>query len=301
MLLSAVACAPISSGQVSTKADGLTDVALRMSRSLEVNGSPAPYLEGALKERKRLEGKGIRSFPMDFTEERVRKVLASWKGIEGPLQLREFTKASGRDIRYGIQGHWQKTIPELVADEAGLNAVEKKRYEVLLRKEKFQREDFPIMEEFYGNEWNKLSRQGKDHMSRRLELGMNDSDIRLETPEELKKGTLFAETLRQYEARMREDFRAGKAFSLKANDLKFILVREATKERPNEGGKNWYYNDPKNCHQRIHGVLEARKAKVRELMPPEAAERVNATLDEVVELLFVAVHSEFIGRIQESK
>ena len=42
VLLSAVACAPVSSGQVSTKANGLTDVALRMSRSLEANGSPAP-------------------------------------------------------------------------------------------------------------------------------------------------------------------------------------------------------------------------------------------------------------------
>ena len=36
-------------------------------------------------------------------------------------------------------------------------------------------------------------------------------------------------------------------------------------------------------------------------MPSDAAERVNATLDEVVELLFVAVHSEFIGRVQERK
>ncbi|WP_411845723.1 hypothetical protein AAFN60_19100 [Roseibacillus persicicus] len=272
-----------------------------MARSLEAEGSPAPFLESALREKKRLKGKGIQSFPVNFTEERVSKVLASWKGIEGPLKLREFTKASGRDIRYGIQGHWQKTIPELVADEAGLNAVEKKRYETLLRKEKFQREDFPIMEAFYSKEWDKLTQQGRDQVSRRLELGIVETDRQLEPPEKLKKGTLFAETLRQYDERMREDFRAGKAFSLKANDLKLILVRGATQERPKEGGKTWYYQDTKNCYQRIHGGLEARKTKVVELMPSDAAQKVNATLDEVVELLFVAAHSEFIGRLQERK
>lgn len=301
VVLSAVACAPVSSGEVSERTSGLTGVALGMARSLEAEGSPAPFLENALREKKRLEGKGIQAFPASFTEARVSKVLASWKGIEGPLQLREFTKASGRDLRYGIQGHWQKTIPELVADEAGLNAVEKKRYETLLKKEKFQREDFPIMEAFYSKEWDKLTQQGRDQISRRLHLGMTDSDRKLETPEELQKGTLFAETLRQYEKRVRGDFRAGKTPSLRANNLKLALVKGATKERPKEGGKNWYYQDTKNCYQRIHGGLEARKTKVGELMPSDAAERVKATLDEVVELLFVAAHSEFIARVQESK
>ena len=264
MLLSAVACAPVSSGQSLERSNGLTDISLRMAQSLEMEGSPAPFLKNALREKQRLERKGIQSFPVNFTKERVSKVLASWKGIEGPLQLQEFTKASGRDIRYGIQGHWQKTIPELVADEAGLNAAEKKRYETLLRKEKFQREDFPIMEAFYGNEWNRLTQQGRDQVSRRLHLGMNDSDRQLETPEELQKGTLFAETLRQYEKRVRGDFRAGKAPSLRASNLKLALVKGATKERPKEGGKNWYYQDTKNCYQRIHGGLEARKTRVRE-------------------------------------
>ena len=150
-----------------------------------------------MKEKSRLEGKGIRSFPASFTDERVRKVLESWKAIEGPLQLQDFTRASGRDIRYGLQGHWQKTISELLADETKLNGEEKKRYKSLLRKEKFQREDLPLVEAFYAKEWDRLSEQGRDQMSRRLNLGVSDFKGELESVEKQKRGTVAAEILRE--------------------------------------------------------------------------------------------------------
>ena len=279
----------------------MTDVALRMSRSLEANGSPAPYLESALNEKKRLEGKGIRSFPVDFTEERVRKVLASWKGIEGPLQLREFTKASGRDIRYGIQGHWQKSIPELVAKEARLSDGEKKRYEMFLKKEKFQREDFAAMEAFYSNEWDRLSQQGRDQMGRRLNLGMSDFDGELESKEKLARGTVAAEILREYEKRVRGDLARSSKSSWAAEDLRSVLKKGILVERPANMRNNWYYLDAKSCYLRVKNGSDARRVKVAELMPADAARRVVATLDEMTELLSEAVDSEFKGMLMERK
>lgn len=301
MLLSAVACAPVSSGQSSEKTNGLTDVSLRMARSLETEGSPAPFLESALREKNRLEGKGIQAFPASFTEARVSKVLASWKGIEGPLQLRDFTKASGRDIRYGIQGHWQKSIPELLADETKLSSAEKKRYETLLGKERFQKGDVPAVDSFYSNEWERLSQQGREQMSRRLQLGLAKPMWKIETPVEIEKGTLIAETLRQYEQRVRADIVAGREPSLGVQDLKSVLRRGATMKRPKGTENNWHYLDAKRSYQRIEAGIDARKSKVKELMPPDAARRVIDTLDEVLELLIVAIDSEFKGRLMEKR
>jgi hypothetical protein len=272
-----------------------------MARSLEEEGSPAPFLEGALREKKRLEGKGIRAFPARFTEERVSKVLASWKGIEGPLQLRDFMKASGRDIRYGIQGHWQKSIPELLADETKLSSAEKKRYEMLLGKESFQKNDVSAVDSFYSNEWDRLSQQGREQMSRRLQLGLAKPMWKIETPVEIEKGTLIAETLRQYEQRVRADIAAGLEPRLSFQDLKAVMHRGATMNRSKGTENNWYFLDGKRSYQRIEAGIGARKSKVKELMPSDAAKRVNETLDEVLALLFVAVDSQFKGRLMEKK
>ncbi len=100
--------------------------------------------------------------------------LANAKGRVAFLEKR--IKESGAEREARAQEH--ATLVALAQKETALNVEEKETYGGFLEKGFFTKRDFPALEKFYAETWERLSEGGKDEMSHRVWEGIRREEFK---------------------------------------------------------------------------------------------------------------------------
>ena len=286
----------------------LTDIMLQLAGSLEHHGSPEPYIRHVIAEHKRIDAKYAKatgktkgsSRPAYLTDEKVEILLNNWKRIEKPLQFNDMCRKCGVYMRHAIQGSWNKTPDELVAEEKNLNKQQRARYRNLLGKKYFKRSDLPEVEKFYadGGGWDQLSEDGKNHIGMRTELGMSKPEHRKKYWKSRDGGTMIINLFNEYQ----DKYMADKTDKVNSDTLEQMLIQrlKLNEKNPSHAKLKWIEQDAVKYSYLIKGEFQKRFDFVDGKLSPDGAAKVRRSMKSMAENLLVIAHSELIARIREN-
>ena len=287
----------------------LTSIMLQLAGSLEHHGSPEPYIRHVLAEHKRIDAKYAKatskkssSRPEYLTGKYVENLITNWKKLEKPLKLDGLCRESGKNMRHAIQGTWNKSVEDLLAEEVTLNKEEKEQYRQVLLKKHFTRKDFPFLEEFYadGGAWDKLTTGGKDQVGYRLELGMRSAKERAAFWKRLDGGTVIVVLFNEYQEKLVADLKRGKK-TVNSDTLEEILRARLLLGNQNVDYSKlkWTEKDAIRYSRLIKAGFEKKFFLIQKKLPKQQAETVCGSIYSMVENLLVIAHSELRAAMRE--
>lgn len=289
----------------------LTSIMLQLAGSLEHHGSPEPYIRHIMAEHKRIDAKYAKatgktkgsSRPAYLADKYVENLISNWKKLEKPLKLDELCRESGKNMRYAIQGSWNKTPDEWVAGEKHLNKQQRIRYLGLLRKKYFNREDLPEVDRFYadGGGWDKLSDDGKAQVSLRLHLGRAKSGQRKKYWKSRDGGTIIITIFNEYQDKLVTDLEKKDKGIVNSDTLESMLRKRLLLDgqQVDYSKLKWTEKDAIRHSHLIRVDFEKRFALVRRKLPKQQAEAVCGGVYSMVENLLAIAHSELRAAMRE--
>ena len=275
---------------------------LKLAGSLEHFGTPEKYIRHVLAEHERIDaahhakgGKGS-SRPAYLTDEYADTLIASWNKMATPLELENFCRQAGKNMRYAILGTKNMTVSELVLLETKLNEKEITTYRDLLGKQYFKKTDFKAMEAFYETAYDKLTETGQTQISRRTMLGTLDPEARMKELSKPITGTALLDFLNKNQdatfARI-EDRSKPKADSetLQANIIEFLKLETSLELVP---GLDAHDSEALIYAHKIRDEYMRRVGAVRKTAKsPEQEAKIDKAMRLMLENLVVLVQSEF--------
>lgn len=282
-----------------------TKIFLQIAGSLEHHGSPEPYIRHVMAEHARIgslyqhaTGKICFSRPSYLTDEYVENLLAGWNKLSEPLKLEAFCRLTGRNMRYAIQGGWNKTTSELVEQESELSDTEKAFYRKLLLKQYFTRSDFPAMEAFYTASYDKLTEEGKEQISTRTQLGQLSPEKRTHALKQQKGGTIIVSIFNQHQADTVAHLESDKARKVNSDALAEALISQL---KLNATGFDWSAlpSVEREAYKYCQPIKEAFAKRLdfvaTESNTPAQACAARTALISMLKNLVVIAHSEFLA------
>lgn len=296
----------------SSVSKSLSQIMLKIAGSLEHHGSPEPYLRWMLeKEHPRISekwklatGKDRTSRPESLTDEYFKKLIAGWKGLEGPLKLQKLCRESGRYMRHAIDGAWNKSAEEWAAEELALTEAERKQYQTFLEKEFFTPAEFKTMEKFYadGAGHQKLSEAGKTQMSDRYWLGKMPAEKREVELARRKGGTDLVEFFNGFQERVATNITEGGKRHVGSELMRKELVEylKLDQEKVDLAKLEWPARDAFKYSHLIRDGFTTRFAHIRKTAAEKDAEWAENQMMAMVEALMMVAYSELDAAIYES-
>ncbi|MFD2256858.1 hypothetical protein ACFSSA_09235 [Luteolibacter algae] len=287
----------------------LTDVFLQMAGSFERFGTPEPYLRHVMAEHARIDaryklatGKEVSRRPEYFTDAYLENLIATWKKLAPVLDLESLCRQSGRDMRLAILGSWNRPVSELVADEQQLNDQEKAAYRALLNKDYFSKTDFTALEAFYKGPHDKLTEQGKNQLSRRVQLGTLPPEKRRKVLTDGKSGTVLIAVFNEQQRKTLSYLESDSAEKVNSDDLQQSLIDrlKLNEKNPDTHGLR---SEEANAMRFSHAIRDAYVMRLEHLhkqpVPKEQADKIEKALDLLVKNILVAAQSEFEAALNE--
>lgn len=286
----------------------LSKTFLQLAGSLEHFGTPEPYIRHIIAEHARIDaqhhatgGKGS-SRPDYLTDDYVENLIANWNKIAPPLELNAFCRDAGRNIRYAILGTKNMAPPELVTIETQLDESEEASYRTLLEKQYFKKSDFPAMEEFYAQIFEKLTETGKDQISRRTRLGTLEPKERAKALAEPATGTALVDLLNEHQDKTVAFLENPNSPKATADTLQATLLEalKLDKELDLPSGLRAFEAEPLIYAHAIRSEYMRRIEAVRKTaQTPKQADMIEKAMRLMLENLIVIAQSEFEAGLYE--
>jgi|GEM_PF-3834702 len=286
-----------------------TKIFLQLAGSLEYYGTPEPYIRHIMAEHARIDalhnkatGKSNSSRPDYLTDAYLENLIGGWNKLTPVLKLDNLCRQAGRDMRYAIQGGWNKSVPELAAQEANLTDSEKSEYRDILLKQYFTKADFSMLESFYKTTYDKLSDDGKHQLSQRVWLGQMPPDKRTAAIEKNKGGTMIVEIFNEHQAKTAAYFDSGKGEPVNSDNLENALIAQLKlgQDIGDVSKLDAFSTDALLYSHEIEDAFEKRFEYVKShAKTPDQAERIHIAMISMAENLVVIAHSEFIAALRE--
>ncbi|MDB4265116.1 hypothetical protein N9891_00045 [bacterium] len=280
----------------------LTTIFLKLAGSLEHHGSPEPYIRWMMARYDEHEGKqkakgkkGI-ARPDYLTDGYVKKLLASWKTMEKPLQLKELCHLSGRYMRHSIQGSWHKTGEDWALEEPNLKGREREMFVTLSGKDFFTKADFPMMAEFYedGGGFDKLGEQSKKRLSTlnwrgQMPKAKRDQELAL-----FQGGTKIIGLLNEYQEAWPESAMKKGEGGISSDNLEQLLTDHLGigRNMPNLAKRPWDDKDSVRYAHEIQTLFLNRFEVLDEHVGGTGAPKFKKSLRLMIENLLVLANSE---------
>jgi len=292
----------------------LTTALLKLAESMEVHGSPRPYIEHVLGEETRINEKYEKVFgkksgvrPPYLTEDYVVNLLQQWEKLEGPLKLKNLSKEAGENIRHAIMGAWNKRPTDMAGEETKLDQAEKRTLEYFLEKPYFTNTDAKKLEEFYrdGGPFDRLSKQGKDAMTWRMNLGSMPPAQREKKIAEEKRmltgGTMIVDILNEHQKRVMADIEKPGKRVVTSDTLEQELLKRLSLEGEvkNLEGYKWNERDAIGHSHMVRSLFRERFRKFEGKISKEGERITKNNLTLMAENLLVFVHMEFMLGLAE--
>lgn len=281
---------------------------LKLAGSLEHFGTPENYIRHVLAEHERIDaayrakgGEGS-SRPAYLTDEYADNLIANWNKMAAPLELGDFCRQAGKNMRYAILGTKNMTTLELASIETNLTEKEMATYLDLLEKPYFKRTDFKAMEVFYETAFDKLTETGQTQISHRTMLGTLDPDARTKELSKIITGTALLNFLNQNQdatvARIEDRSKPkANADTLQANLIEFLKLEKPLDLAP---GLDAFDSEGLIYAHKIRDEYMRRILAVRKTAKtPEQAAKIEKAMRLMLENLVVLVHSEFTAGVYQ--
>lgn len=289
----------------------LTKVFLKLAASLEEEATPEPYIRHVLAEHARIDakyeqatGKKRSARPAYFTDDYLNNLLTNWERLEKPLQLDQLCRDSGRYMRHAILGTWHKTPVDLVAEEKKLNEAEKLQYRAFVAKPFFKKSDLAALERFYedGNGYDKLSKEGREQMFLRNELGMQSPEKREEYFANHTGGTVIVKIFNQYQRLLVADINADGERKVSSETLEKMLIESLflDDKKPELSKLEWDEKDAVHYANLVKWEFERRWELARQNISEKGAASIEAQTRSMVSNLLILVHSELRAAMNEN-